>query len=97
MLPDSVWGDGDPEGVRRRAAAELKNTARTTARLGAKTVTGFTGPPIWKYVALFPPVRDELIGAGYQDFADRWNPILDVFEAAFYDGQRTDQPLAEIQ
>jgi sugar phosphate isomerase/epimerase len=80
ILPDSVWGDGDPEGVRQRAAAELKNTARTAARLGAKTVTGFTGSSIWKYVAMFPPVSEAMVDAGYQDFADRWNPILDVFE-----------------
>ncbi|BDI21496.1 sugar phosphate isomerase/epimerase [Herbiconiux sp. L3-i23] len=80
ILPDSVWGDGDPEGVRARAAEELKNTARTAARLGAKTVTGFTGSSVWKYVAMFPPVAEELVDAGYTDFADRWNPILDVFD-----------------
>ncbi|TDE95961.1 sugar phosphate isomerase/epimerase [Occultella glacieicola] len=80
MLPDSIWGDGDAEGVRRRAAEEMKNTARAAARLGVKTVVGFTGSAIWKYVAMFPPVRDEIIAAGYQDFADRWNPILDVFD-----------------
>ena len=80
ILPDSVWGDGDPEGVRQRAAEELKNTARLAARLGVKTVTGFTGSSIWKYVAMFPPASDEMIAAGYRDFADRWNPILDVFE-----------------
>ncbi|WP_261166886.1 sugar phosphate isomerase/epimerase [Microbacterium sp. Marseille-Q6965] len=80
MVSDELWGDGDPEGVRRRAAEELKNTARLAARLGAKTVTGFTGSSIWKYVAMFPPVSDELIEAGYRDFADRWNPILDVFD-----------------
>ena len=28
MLPDLVWGDGDPEGVRQRAAEQQKNTAR---------------------------------------------------------------------
>ncbi len=44
------------------------------------TVTGFTGSSIWKYVAMFPPASQEMIDAGYQDFADRWNPILDVFE-----------------
>lgn len=55
MLPDSVWGDGDPEGVRQRAAEELKNTACAAKRLGVKTVTGFTGSAIWKYVAMFPP------------------------------------------
>ncbi len=80
MLPDQIWGDGDPEGVRTRAAEEMKNSARMAARLGAKTVTGFTGSSIWKYVAMFPPVSPDLIEAGYKDFADRWNPILDVFE-----------------
>ncbi|WP_150307067.1 sugar phosphate isomerase/epimerase family protein [Planctomonas psychrotolerans] len=80
ILPDSVWGDGDPEGVRQRAAEEMKNTARTAARLGVKTVIGFTGSSIWKYIAMFPPVSQDLIDAGYKDFADRWNPILDVFD-----------------
>jgi sugar phosphate isomerase/epimerase len=80
ILPDSIWGDGDAEGVRRRAAEHLKNTARTAARLGVDTVIGFTGSAIWKYVAMFPPVSQETIDAGYRDFADRWNPILDVFD-----------------
>jgi len=80
ILTAEVWGDGDPEGVRQRAAEELKNTARLAARLGVKTVTGFTGSAIWKYVAMFPPVGEDVIEAGYQDFADRWNPIIDVFE-----------------
>jgi len=58
----------------------MKNTARTAARLGVDTVVGFTGSAIWKYVAMFPPVGQDVIDAGYQDFADRWNPILDVFD-----------------
>ncbi|WP_091506212.1 sugar phosphate isomerase/epimerase family protein [Amycolatopsis sacchari] len=80
MLPASIWGDGEPEGVRQRAAEEMKNTARTAARLGVDTVVGFTGSAIWKYVAMFPPVPGNLIDAGYEDFAARWNPILDVFD-----------------
>ena len=80
ILNDRVWGDGDPEGVRQRAAEELKLTARMAAALGVKTVTGFTGSSIWKAVAMFPPASDEWIAAGYQDFADRFHPILDVFE-----------------
>jgi sugar phosphate isomerase/epimerase len=80
ILPDVIWGDGDAEGVRQRAAEEMKLTARLAARLGVKTVVGFTGSSIWKYVAMFPPVSQEAIDAGYQDFADRWNPILDVFD-----------------
>lgn len=75
-----VWGDGEPEGVRQRAAEELKMTARAAARLGVKTVTGFTGSAIWKTVAMFPPVPEAMIARGYRDFADRWNPIIDVFD-----------------
>lgn len=32
ILPGRIWGDGEPEGVRRRAAEEIKNTARAAAR-----------------------------------------------------------------
>ena len=32
ILPARVWGDGDPEGVRQRAAEEMKTTARAAAR-----------------------------------------------------------------
>ena len=81
ILSSRVWGDGEAEGVRRRAAEELKLTARAARRLGVDTVVGFTGSKIWPYVAMFPPVGAEVIEAGFQDFADRWNPILDVFDA----------------
>jgi sugar phosphate isomerase/epimerase len=80
ILPARIWGDGDPEGVRQRAAAEVENTARAAARFGVKVVNGFTGSKIWHVLAMFPPVPPEMIEAGYQDFADRWNPILDVFD-----------------
>ena len=80
ILSPSVWGDGEPEGVRRRAAEAMKITARAAARMGVKTVTGFTGSSIWKCVAMFPPASEAMIERGYQDFADRWNPIMDVFD-----------------
>ncbi|WP_394251120.1 sugar phosphate isomerase/epimerase family protein [Arthrobacter pityocampae] len=80
IVGPTVWGDGDPEGVRRRAAEEMKLTARLARKLGVDTVVGFTGSSIWQYVAMFPPVPATVIEAGYQDFADRWNPILDVFD-----------------
>ena len=34
ILPPHVWGDGTPEGVNRRAAEEMKNTARAARKLG---------------------------------------------------------------
>ncbi|MDQ1126680.1 sugar phosphate isomerase/epimerase [Microbacterium sp. SORGH_AS 505] len=80
ILSDRVWGDGDAEGVRRRAAEGMKDTARMAAKLGVKIVTGFTGSSIWKYLAMFPPASQDMVDAGYEDFAARWNPILDVFD-----------------
>ena len=80
IVRERVWGDGDPEGVRTRAAEEMQLTARLAKRMGVDTVVGFTGSSIWPYVAMFPPVPASTIEAGYQDFADRWNPILDVFD-----------------
>jgi sugar phosphate isomerase/epimerase len=29
---------------------------------------------------MFPPVPESVIDSGYEDFAKRWNPIIDVFE-----------------
>ncbi len=80
ILPQRIWGDGDPEGVRRRAAREMEDTARAAAALGVRTVVGFTGSSIWHTVAMFPPVPPAMIERGYADFADRWNPVLDVFD-----------------
>ncbi|QXD14035.1 sugar phosphate isomerase/epimerase [Rhodocaloribacter litoris] len=80
ILPPHVWGDGDPEGVRRRAAEEMKATARAAARLGVQVVNGFTGSGIWHLLYSFPPVDPATLDEGFADFAARWNPILDVFD-----------------
>ena len=84
IVRPKVWGDGAAgdggEGVRQRAAEEMKLTAKVARKLGVDTVVGFTGSSIWQYVAMFPPVPDDVIDRGYEDFAARWNPILDVFD-----------------
>src|SRR5215208_4820879 len=59
MVNRRVWGDGDPEGVRQRAAEEMKLTARAARKLGVDVVVGFTGSKIWKTVAMFPPASAE--------------------------------------
>jgi len=79
ILPERIWGDGNPEGVRQRASEEMKETARAAARLGVKVVNGFTGSSIWQYLYSFPPVPANFIDNGFKDFAVRWKPILDVF------------------
>src|SRR2546423_7105208 len=63
ILPEEVWGDGEPEGVRQRAATRMIETAKA-ARLfqdanpeptgfGA-VVNGFTGSSIWHSIYAFP-------------------------------------------
>jgi len=80
ILPAEVWGDGEPEGVRTRSAERMKHTARAAAALGIEVVTGFTGSPIWRLLYSFPPNDWEQIDRGYEEFAERWGPIIDVFE-----------------
>lgn len=80
VVPDYVWGDGDPAGVNQRAIEEMKDTARAAKKFGIKIVTGFTGSSIWPYLYSFPPVPPSWIEEGFQLLAERWIPILDVFE-----------------
>ena len=94
ILPEAVWGDGDPEGVRGRAAREMIDTVRAARRFfdaapakvrerlgaagGRAVVNGFTGSSIWAFLYAFPPTPAGRIEAGYEDFATRWRPILDA-------------------
>ena len=92
ILPPQVWGDGKPEGVRRRAAEAMKDTARAAARFFAAApasvsnqlkqvvVNGFTGSSIWPFLYSFPPNLPGQVEKGFADLADRWGPILDVFD-----------------
>jgi len=92
ILPEHVWGDGKPEGVRRRAAEEMMNTARAARKffdaappavkkqLKRVVVNGFTGSSIWPILYSFPPNLPDQVEKGFKDFAKRWKPILDVFE-----------------
>jgi sugar phosphate isomerase/epimerase len=79
IVPDYIWGDGNPEGIRQRAAAEMIKTAEAAKRLGVDTVTGFTGSSIWPLLYSFPSVSQAMLDKGYDDFAARWTPILDKF------------------
>jgi len=80
ILPPDVWGDGDPSGVRGRAADWMKDAARAAARLGVPQINGFTGSPVWHYLYSFPPNDFAEIDRGYEQVAAAWDPILDVFD-----------------
>ena len=93
ILPSDVWGDGEPEGVRQRAAQKMIKTAQAArnfldakpASLGGKkgataVVNGFTGSSIWHSIYAFPPTSQEYWQKGYDDFAKRFRPILKAFD-----------------
>ena len=91
ILPPDVWGNGEAEGVRQRAAAKLALTAKAARRFfnakpGAKdakapvTVNGFTGSSIWHSIYAFPPTSQSDWEKGYVDFAKRFGPILESFD-----------------
>jgi sugar phosphate isomerase/epimerase len=80
IVPARVWGGGDPEGVRRRAAEEMVRTAQAAAKLGVSVVNGFTGSSIWHMLYAFPPTSQGDIDAGFADFSARWTPVLSEFQ-----------------
>ena len=89
VLPPEVWGDGEPEGVRQRAAKRLADTAVACRKFidaaPAPTgfppaVTGFTGSSIWHSLYAWPPTSQAYWQKGFDDFAARFAPILDTFE-----------------
>jgi len=81
ILPPEIWGDGDAAGVQQRAAERMMDTARAAARFGVTQVNGFTGSPIWHLLYSFPPNDFGEIERAYEQFAEAWSPIIDVFDA----------------
>ena len=93
ILPPSIWGDGKPEGVRRRAAKRMIDTAKACRKFfdarpaaaggplkGPAVVCGFTGSSVWHSIYAFPPTSQAYWDKGFADFAKRWVPILNAFD-----------------
>ena len=90
ILPPHIWKDGNPEGVRERAAGHMKKAAQATRNfIDTKpagglsfpaVVVGFTGSSIWHACYAFPPTSQDYIQKGFDDFGKRFVPILDAFD-----------------
>ncbi|MFM7150691.1 MAG: sugar phosphate isomerase/epimerase family protein [Gemmataceae bacterium] len=78
LVPDYVWGDGKPTGVRERATQEMIATIQAAQKLGASTVAGFTGSPIWSFVGGYPSPSREVVSEGFREVVHHWTPILEV-------------------
>ena len=80
ILPPEIWGNGKPDGIRKRAQENMMLAAQAAKNLGVKVVNGFTGSSIWHLLYSFPPVSPQMIDDGFALFAELWNPILDEFK-----------------
>jgi len=89
ILPPEIWGNGEPEGVRKRAAKRLADTAKAARKFRdacpdkisfPAVVNGFTGSSIWHSIYAFPPTDQKYWQKGFDDFAKRFGPILAEFD-----------------
>lgn len=71
---------GNPEAKRSWAVQAMKDSALAARNIGVDVVNGFTGSSIWHLLYSFPPVSEEMIQEGFNNFAKLWNPILDMFD-----------------
>ena len=70
---------GNAEAKRAWAVQNMKDSAKAAKNLGVSIVTGFTGSSTWHLLYSFPPVPPSTIDAGFQFFADQFNPIMDEY------------------
>ena len=80
ILPPHIWGNGKPDGVRKRAQEDMMQAAHAAKHMGVPVVNGFTGSSIWHLLYSFPPVTQAELDDGFAFFAEMWNPILDEFK-----------------
>lgn len=76
-----AWApSADPDEKVSYGIERMKNTARAAAAIGVGTVVGFTGSSVWDKWYSFPPENEAAYERAWDVFAERWTPILDVFE-----------------
>ena len=80
ILPSRIWGDGDPKAC---ASGRPRRSRTRPAPPPSSASRWSTASPARRSGTCWPSSRPcplDMIEAGYKDFADRWNPILDVFD-----------------
>ena len=91
ILPPDVWGDGSPEGVRKRAAKKMITTGKAYRALHGRQARAESATLRARRERLhrverlalalrLPADQPGLLEKGFEDFAKRWLPILDAFD-----------------
>jgi sugar phosphate isomerase/epimerase len=75
------WFKGSAEEKVKYAIQRMKMTAEAAAALDVPVVNGFIGSPNWGGWYIYPPAYENIYAEGFKIFAERWNPIFDVFQA----------------
>ncbi len=78
FVPEDIAGDH--EKMRQWAIDVVTACAYAAKNMGVEAVPGFTGSPIWQLIYSFPPVKPSQIEDGFKLLAERFNPILDVYQ-----------------
>lgn len=71
---------GDPKARQAWATQQLHWAARASRNLGLKQHATFSGALAWPYLYPWPQRPAGLVEAAFQELANRWKPILDVFD-----------------
>ena len=78
FAPEAV--KGNPRARTDWAVDQVKKAGITSRRLGIDAHATFSGSLLWPYWHPWPQQPDGLIDLGFKELAERWLPILDVFE-----------------
>jgi sugar phosphate isomerase/epimerase len=76
---------GNPKARTEWAVQQLKYAAKASENLGLTAHATFSGALLWQTVYPWPQRPAGLVETGFQELANRWKPILDVFDASGVD------------
>lgn len=71
---------GNPAARTEWAIEQVKLAAKASQNLGLTAHVTFSGAFLWPMVYPWPQRPGGLVDAGFKELANRWRPILDVFE-----------------
>ena len=84
---DALFDGFAPEAVRGKpkertawAVQQLKYAAKASKNLGLNAHATFSGALLWQTVYPWPQRPQGLVETGFKELADRWMPILNVFD-----------------
>jgi sugar phosphate isomerase/epimerase len=83
FAPESLRGS--PSARQAWAFEQLRFAAKASANLGLSTHVTFSGALAWPYFYPWPQRPPGLVDTAFDELAQRWRPILDVFDEAGVD------------